>query len=478
MDTVQHVFKGTFAHSTHRCALEVLENHILGTDSAGKILFFEDAQEQTRLAQKWGFDEQKIEEFGKSEFIMPGLVDTHIHAPQYSFIGSGMERPLLEWLKHTTFPIEDTYSDLENARNLYSTVVKRTLRNGTTTACYFATIHTDASIVLAEMASQYGQRAFIGKVCMDRNNTYPKYIESTEESIRETKRFVEVLKNKKYERVKPIVTPRFGISCTEKLLNELGKYADEHQLHIQSHISESTAEIEEVLRLFPGYKNYTEVYNKNKLLTNKTVMAHGCYLTDEELHVFREKGAALSHCPNSNISLCSGHLDVQNVLRHKVKMGLGTDVAGGYSISLIDAIRKAIETSKIIFMEKIKRETNKINTNQKGKMAPNEVSGHAKNGTMEMELDYNVLSYKEAFRLATLGGSEALNIDHITGNFEVNKEFDALVINPEAKDSPFEVFSQISKEEMIQRFLYLGDDRNIKAVYVAGRCVVPFPSNA
>ncbi|XP_075135205.1 guanine deaminase isoform X1 [Leptodactylus fuscus] len=376
---------------------------------------------------------------------MPGMIDTHIHAPQYAFIGTGMERPLLEWLAHTTFPTEDKFSNLEMARNVYSAIVRRTLRNGTTTACYFATIHTDASIVLADTASQYGQRAFIGKVCMDHNDSFEKYCETTEESISETKRYYKVLLQENYDRVKPIITPRFAISCSEKLLYELGKFADEQDLHIQSHISESPAEIKEVLRLFPGYKTYTEVYNNNKLLTNKTVMAHGCYLTDKELHVFRERGASISHCPNSNISLCSGHLDVRNALNHRVKVGLGTDIAGGYSISLLDAIRKAIETSKILFMEK---------------------------------KNHNVLSYKEAFRLATLGGSEALSIDHITGSFEVGKEFDALLINPEAKDSPFEVFSHLSKAELLQRFLYLGDDRNIKAVYVAGRCVVPFLSNA
>lgn len=459
--------------------MEVLENYILGTNSAGKILFFEKTQEQSRLAQKWGFDESKIDVLGKNEFFMPGMVDTHIHAPQYSFIGTGMERPLLEWLKHTTFPIEDTYANLETASNVYNSVVKRTLRNGTTTACYFATIHTDASIVLADIANQYGQRAFIGKICMDSNNAYPQYKESTEESIKETKRFVEVMKKEKYDRVKPIVTPRFAVTCSEKLLNELGTLAEEHQLHIQSHISESPAEIEEVLNLFPGYKNYTDVYDRNKLLTDKTVMAHGCYLSNEELLIFREKGAAISHCPNSNISLCSGHLDVQNILKHKVKLGLGTDVAGGYSTSLLDAIRKAIETSKIIFMEKQKKqkENNVIDTFQKGKIDTSWINSNGKNSIMEMEANH-VLSIKEAFRLATLGGSEALSIDYITGNFEVGKEFDALLIDPEAIDSSFEVFSDIPKEEIIQRFLYLGDDRNIKAVYVAGRRVVPFLTNA
>ncbi|KAM9331390.1 guanine deaminase [Gastrophryne carolinensis] len=480
MDPVQHVFKGTFIHSTHTCAMEVLENHILGIDSAGKIIFFEDAQEQTRLSQKWGFLEDKIQELDKNEFFMPGMIDTHIHAPQYSFIGTGMERPLLEWLQHTTFPVEETYSDLDIARTLYDSVVRQTLKTGTTTACYFATIHTDASIVLADIAHRHGQRAFIGKICMDVNNAYPSYKESTEDSLQETKRFVEVLKEKKYNRVKPIVTPRFAIACSEKLLEELGHLAGEHNLHIQSHISESVAEIKEVLRLFPSYKNYTDVYNRNKLLTDKTVMAHGCYLSNEELLIFREKGAAISHCPNSNISLCSGHLDVRNALKHKVKLGLGTDVAGGYSISLLDAIRKAVETSKILYMEKQKRqkEDAEIDRLQNGKTTANEIHSTIKNGPVEEEANYQVLSIKEAFRLATLGGSEALGIDKVTGNFQVNKEFDALLINPEAVDSPFNVFSQISKEEMIEKFLYLGDDRNIKAVYVAGKRVVPFPSNA
>ncbi|KAM4807970.1 guanine deaminase [Rhinophrynus dorsalis] len=478
MDTVQHVFRGTFVHSTLTCDMEVLENYILGVGSTGKILFLEDAREQARLAQKWDFDERKVERLNKNEFFMPGMIDTHIHAPQYAFIGSGMDRPLLEWLKHITFPTEEKFTDLDLAETLYNAVVQRTLKNGTTTACYFATIHTEASLLLAHFAHHYGQRAFIGKVCMDSNKTYPKYIESTEESIEETKRFVEAMKNKNYERVKPIITPRFGISCSEKLLKELGKLADKYDVHIQSHISESKAEIEEVLKLFPNYNNYTEVYNRNNLLTNKTVMAHGCYLTDEELSMFRTKGSAISHCPNSNISLCSGHLDVRNIIKQKVKLGLGTDIAGGYSVSMLDAIRKAIETSKVIYMERQKtgkerktlfKNNNEEDTNKEIHSTENDKGG---------ENDYKVLSNQEAFRLATLGGSEALNIDKITGNFEVNKEFDALLINPEAEDSPFEVLSEIPVEDMVQKFLYLGDDRNIVAVYVAGKCVVPFSNNS
>ncbi|KAE8633087.1 hypothetical protein XENTR_v10001774 [Xenopus tropicalis] len=405
MDTVQHVFRGTFVHSTQTCPMEVLENHILGVGSTGKILFIEHAEKEAQLALKWKFDESKIEDLGKNEFFMPGMIDTHIHAPQYSFIGSGMDRPLLQWLEHITFPTEEKFSDLDLASNIYETVVRRTLKNGTTTACYFATIHTDASLVLADIADRYGQRAFIGKVCMDSNTAYPEYIESTEESIAETQRFVEAMQNMKYDRVKPIITPRFAVSCSERLLCELGRLADSYGLHIQSHISESVAEIQEVLNLFPEYNNYTEVYSKNKLLTNMTVMAHGCYLTDEELHLFRSNGSAISHCPNSNISLCSGHLDVSNVIKQKVKVGLGTDIAGGYSISMLDAIRKAIETSKILFMEREKRrkESKTIHNHlqeENGMLPEKECNCRIKNNGKK------VLSDQEAFRLATLGGSQ------------------------------------------------------------------------
>ncbi|XP_040305284.1 guanine deaminase isoform X5 [Herpailurus yagouaroundi] len=379
---------------------------------------------------------------------MPGLVDTHIHAAQYSFAGSNVDLPLLDWLTKYTFPVEHKFQNLDFAEEIYTRVVRRTLKNGTTTACYFGTIHTDSSLLLAEITDKFGQRAFVGKVCMDLNVTVPEYKETTEVSIEETERFVSRMLQKSYSRVKPIVTPRFSLSCSETLLGKLGNLAKTHNLHIQSHISENTSEVAAVKNLFPDYKNYTDVYDRNNLLTNKTVMAHGCYLSAEELNVFRERGAALSHCPNSNLSLSSGFLNVLEVMKHKVKIGLGTDVAGGYSSSMLDAIRRAVMVSNILLINKI-----------------NEKS----------------LSLKEAFRLATLGGSQALGLEKEIGNFEVGKEFDALLINPKASDSPIDLFSGDffgdPSEAVIQKFLYVGDDRNIEEVYVGGKQVVPFSSS-
>uniref|UniRef100_A0A8C9ECY3 Guanine deaminase n=1 Tax=Phocoena sinus TaxID=42100 RepID=A0A8C9ECY3_PHOSS len=375
-------------------------------------MFLEEASQQEKLAKEWCFKPCEIRELSHHEFFMPGLVDTHIHAPQYSFAGSNVDLPLLEWLTKYTFPTEHKFQSIDFAEEVYTRVVRRTLKNGTTTACYFATIHTDSSLLLAEITDKFGQRAFVGKVCMDLNDTVPEYKETTEESIKETERFVSEM------------------------------------LQRNSHISENHDEVKAVKNLYPGYKNYTDVYDKNNLLTNKTVMAHGCYLSEEELDVFRERGASISHCPNSNLSLSSGLLNVPEVLRHGVKIGLGTDVAGGYSSSMLDAIRRAVMVSNMLSV-------NKINAKS--------------------------LTLKEVFRLATLGGSQALGLDRQIGNFEVGKEFDALLINPKASDSPIDLFyvdfvGDIS-EAIIQKFLYLGDDRNIEEVYVSGKQVVPFSSS-
>ncbi|XP_043920322.1 guanine deaminase isoform X2 [Protopterus annectens] len=399
------VFKGTFVHATATLPMCILEEHILGVDSTGKIAFLEPAEKQDELSIEWDFECSDIRELGEGEFFMPGFVDTHIHASQYSFSGTALDLPLLDWLNKYTFPVEAKFDDLSFAKDVYTKVVKRTLKNGTTTACYFATIHTDSSLLLADITNTFGQRALVGKVCMDFNIAHQKYKETPRESVEETQRFIDELQNK------------------------------------QSHISESLKETEAVKMLFCGFQNYSDVYDKHRLLTDKTVMAHGCHLSNEELQLFKCRGAAISHCPNSNISLISGVLDVRNVLNHGVKIGLGTDAAAGYSHSMLDAIRRAIDTSKYISMH---------------------------------DSSYKTLSYKEVFRLATLGGSEALGLQNTIGNFEVEKEFDALLISP-VSDGPFDVFDSDSNEDVVQKFINLGDDRNIKEVYVAGKKVIPFP---
>ncbi|CAL8248713.1 unnamed protein product [Merluccius merluccius] len=437
--TVSKVFRGTFVHSTQQDALVVLEDTLLGVDSNGKISFVERGQELENVSAKFGF-KCDVTQLSPHEFFMPGLVDTHIHASQYSYAGTALDLPLLQWLTTYTFPVESQYTDLEFARRVYTQVVKRTLRNGTTTACYFATIHTDASLLLAQIANDFGQRALVGKVCMDRNGALEQYKEGTQESLDETSRFIRELLKRKYLLVKPVMTPRFAVSCSGELLLKLSEIAKNNNLHIQSHISETKEEVKLVKQLFPDLETYTDVYNEHNLLTNKTIMAHGCHLSDKELELFHKKGTSLAHCPNSNISLCSGLLDVRKVLSHKVKLGLGTDVAGGYSASMLDAVRRARDTSKALSI-----------------MDPTRVP----------------LTFEETFRLATLGGSQALSMDGQTGNFEVGKDFDALRVNVAVPDGPIDLVQYDGPKILLEKFLNTGDDRNILEVYVAGRKVVP-----
>ncbi|KAF3695937.1 Guanine deaminase [Channa argus] len=437
---IKLVFRGTFIHSTQKSALDILEDALLGVDTAGKIAFIGNSQELEKLSQTFGFSPSDVTQLTQHEFFMPGLVDTHIHASQYSYAGTALDMPLLQWLTTYTFPVESHFKDLEFAHRVYAQVVKRTLRNGTTTACYFATIHTDASLLLGQIANDFGQRALVGKVCMDSKNSL-NYCETTPESQNETRRFIKELLDRKYPLVKPVVTPRFVLSCTKDLLGELGTIAKKTNLHIQSHISENVEEVKLVKQHFPDCKNYADIYHKYNLLTDKTVMAHGCYLSDEELSLFRETGASLSHCPNSNISLCSGVLNVRNVLKHKVKLGLGTDVAGGYSASMLDAMRRALDVSKFLTIQ---------------------------------NPEHSTLTFEEVFRLATLGGSEALSLDDQTGNFEVGKDFDALRVNLTVPGGPIDLIQKSEPKIQLEKFMNLGDDRNIVEVFVAGRKVVPF----
>ncbi|KAF7667887.1 hypothetical protein LDENG_00042290 [Lucifuga dentata] len=442
---IPHVYRGTFIHSTPLTALQILEDALLGVNTEGKIAFIGEGVALDKLSQTFGFSPPDVTQLTQHEFFMPGMVDTHIHASQYVYAGTALDLPLLEWLNTYTFPVESGFKDLEFACRVYTQVVKRTMKTGTTTACYFATIHTDASLLLGQIANDFGQRALVGKVCMDRNNAVKHYKETCQESQDETCRFIAELLNKKYPLVKPVVTPRFAPSCSEALLAQLGAIAKNNNLHIQSHISENPEEVKLVKELFPESKSYTDVYHKHNLLTDKTVMAHGCYLTDEELVLFRETGASLSHCPNSNISLCSGILDVRKVLNHKVKLGLGTDVAGGYSSSMLDTVRKTLDLSKILTIQNPK---------------------------------YNTLTFEEIFRLATLGGSQALALDDQIGNFEVGKDFDALRVNVAAPRGPIDLFKSEEPKILLEKFLNLGDDRNIMEVYVAGKKVIPFTKPA
>ncbi|KAF2075595.1 hypothetical protein CYY_003100 [Polysphondylium violaceum] len=434
------IFKGTVIHSLKIDHVEILPNSLLGVNgNNGKIEFLKSnindfEGELLSLEKDYQIDKnQDIVDLG-NKFIIPGFIDTHAHAPQYHNAGTGTDLPLLKWLEKYTFPVESRFKDLEFAKNVYSKVVDRMLKNGTTTVCYYATLHLPASKLLADIVGQRGQRAFIGKVCMDRHSP-DHYVESTADSIKDTREFVDTILAAGNPLVQPIVTPRFAPSCTDELMTQLGQLAQEKNTMIQSHLSENLDEVAWVKSLYPTLPSYTHVYKHFNLLNNKTIMAHAIHLSDSEISLIKQCEAGISHCPTSNFTLSSGCLDTRKILEAGVKLGLGTDVSGGFHPSILYVIKDAIKSSN---------------------------HHHFNNA------QYKPLSFEEAFYLATVGGSQVCGLQDTIGNFLVGKEFDAQIIDPYVANGPFDVFEADSLKDIFQKFIFLGDDRNVSDVYVKG----------
>jgi guanine deaminase len=374
-------------------------------------------------------------------FIIPGFIDTHIHSPQYVFTGTGYDLGLLEWLQKYTFPKECQFDDLVHARKVYGKVVAKTLKNGTTCCSYYATIHKHSAVELAKICIEKGQRGFIGKVNMDRNSP-DYYIETTDSSLKDTREFVKEVFELESDLVVPCITPRFVPTCTSELMKGLAQISNEFNIPIQSHLSENKNEIQWVKELHPESMTYSHCYYDHGLLNNQTIMAHCVYLEESERTLLKDQGVGIAHCPSSNFSLHSGVMNVRQLVQQGFeKIGLGTDCAGGYSCSMMDAMRQALIASKVIHIDSRSEENKEI---------------------------FDALHYYHVFYLATLGGAKVMNLDQKLGNFEVGKEFDALVVDMDGID----LFDHDDEQTRFEKFIYLGDDRNIRQVYVKGKQVI------
>ncbi|KAL7719058.1 Guanine deaminase [Entamoeba marina] len=421
-----HIFNGHIIDAPSPDQLRI-RNAYIGVEN-GVISFVKED------LNKNDYPTARFTELTSGQFIIPGLVDCHLHAAQYAFIATAFGKPLLEWLEATVHKYEPKCASVTYASSLYEKIVRKTLQNGTTTACYFGTIHVDATVQLAHICERRRQRAFVGKVNQDQ--MFPDELkEDTTVSIEETNQFIKKIQGLKY--VKPVITPRFAVSCTRDLMKQLGDLAKEKDVLIQTHLSESVNECELIGSMYPECTNYTNVYDKYNLLGNNTILAHSIHLSDDELTVIKETRSSVIHCPNANLTMKSGVCQVKNLLEKKVKIGLGTDVSGGHSASMVDAMRMAMLVGNINAFEK------------------NNCS----------------ISLSEVLYLATLGGAECLGLKESIGSFDSGKQFDALVIDCNSADSPIDVFEWNAIEDLFGRFILQGDSRNIRDVYVDGQLV-------
>lgn len=332
------LLKGNFIYSIDKNEIEIKENQYLLVKD-GKVEGF--YNEVPSIAK-----DVKVEDY-KDNIIIPGLSDLHVHAPQYAFRGMGMDMQLLDWLNTYAFKEEGKYKDLEYAKKQYSKFVDDVKNSATTRLSIFATLHKDATIMLMDLLENAGVKAYVGKVNMDRNS--PEFLsEDTIESKEDTIEWLEQIKDR-YKNIKPILTPRFIPSCTDKLMDEIQNINKKYKLPIQSHLSENTSEIDWVADLHPDTNNYAEAYDKYNLFgkENKTIMAHCVHCPDDELNLIKQNNVTVAHCPQSNANLTSGIAPIKKMLDMGIYVGLGSDIAAGSSLSIFRAMSDAVQVSKL-----------------------------------------------------------------------------------------------------------------------------------
>ena len=370
--------------------------------------------------------------------VFPGMVDLHVHAPQYAFRGMCMDLELMDWLDRYTFPEEEKYEDLAYAERAYGMFVDAVRRGATTRACIYATRHRYATELLMQLMEDSGLVSYVGKVNMDREASETLVEDSADISAYTTFGWLNAVMGR-FEHTKPILTPRFIPCCTDKLMEELREIQMAYGIPVQSHLSESKGEIDFVKHLRPDNAFYGDAYNEYDLFGKnddintdvKTVMAHCVWSSDEEIALMRKNGVFVAHCPASNMNLTSGIAPIRRYLELGLHVGLGSDVAGGHSESVFRAITDAIQVSKMYF-----RMVNE---------------------------SYKPLVFSEAFYLATKGGGAFFGK---VGSFEEGYEFDAIVMDDSVLTHP----QALNLAERMERAVYLGlDSKPICAKYVAGR---------
>ena len=361
------------------------------------------------------------------QLIIPGMIDTHVHYPQSDMIASYGEQ-LLTWLETYTFPTESQFSDQAHARDVAGFFLSELLRNGTTTALVFGTVHPESVDAFFEEAQQRNLRMIGGKVLMDRN--CPDYLQDTAETAyTDSKRLIE--KWHGTDRLLYAVTPRFAPTSSNEQLAKAGQLLEEFpDVYLHTHVAENQDEVAWVRELFPESRSYLDVYQQYKLLKPRSVLAHCIHLDKQDKQCMAKTGSAAAFCPTSNLFMGSGLFDYEDMNQQGIRVGLGTDVGGGTSFSLLETSSEAYKVTQML-----------------GKK----------------------LSAFQALYLATLSGAKALYLDDKIGNFEVGKEADFAVLDF-AGTPLMERRSQHCKDlhEKLFSLMMLGDDRAVSATYVLG----------
>ncbi len=444
------VVLGTGLHTPTRDRLEVLEDCAFIIDGTGRIadVIRPDDPRQAVLVA-WAEAQRALHRLPADAWLIPGLVDLHIHAPQWPQLGKALDEPLEVWLQKYTFPLEARFADPDFAAEVYDDLVRSLLAQGTTTALYFGSVHRQPNLILAEACLRHGQRALVGKVAMDDPATCPDYYRDADAAtgIAETRAFIAELRAMQGDDplVLPVITPRFIPSCTDALLEGLGELARETGCHVQTHASESDWAAGHV-RDRLGCSDCTAL-DRFGLLTDRTVLAHANFIDGRDMALMARRGAAVAHCPMSNAYFANAIFPVRRALEAGVEVGLGTDISGGFSPSILDGLRHALMTSRHL-------------GRGADPMLPPETRGTGE----------TPLTAVEAFWLATAGGADALSLP--VGRLAEGHVFDALVIRANLPGSGLRHFPGDDRsEEIFEKIVLTADRAAISDIWVQGRKV-------
>ncbi len=378
-----------------------------------------------------GFQQVVTDDHGDN-IVMAGFIDAHIHFPQLRLLAAP-GKDLLDWLTRFTFPEEARYGDFDYAKAQADLFLKHLFAHGTTAAMAFCSVHKASADALFEAALARNMALITGKTMMDRNAIPAVHDDAATGGI-DSELLYRAWHGK--GRLRYAVSPRFAITSSEAQLKVAGELLQSlPDALMQTHISESAGEIARVKALFPNERDYTAVYERFGLVNDRGIFAHGIHLSESECQRLHAAGATIAHCPTSNNFLGSGLMSMAHLARQErpVKYAVATDVGGGTSYSMLATLGEAYK--------------------------------------VQMLTGYKA-SALEFFRLATLGNAERLRIDHEAGSLDVGKHADIVVLDPKATPvlAARQELSQ-SLEETLFALMILGDDRAVRATYVAGERV-------
>lgn len=433
---------GTYFTATDPNNVQSVKDALIMIDQTGVIQRILQPSDQEYAAQLQSARQaDRLLELDSDQYILPGFIDLHVHAPQWPQAGLALDRPLADWLNHYTFPLEVKFSDPAYAQRVYHDFVHTLLANGTTAAMMFGTIHFDANMTLAKEVVSQGLRGFIGQVVMDNPDQTPDYYRnsSAKAALQSTENFIQAvlkMQSRTGQTITPVITPRFVPSCTDEALVGLGQLARRYNLPVQSHLSESNWEHGYAIERFGQHD--TTVMDHFGLLTDRAVMAHGTQLTPGDWQVLRERRTAIAHCPISNIYFGNGILPVNRLLKLGNKLGLGSDISGGYTPSLYHNARQAVKSSQQL----TDGVDNHLLAEQRG------VQGSR-------------ITMANAFYLATRGGAQALHLkagviqEGYTADLQIVRMHRALM--------------SLTTADIFQRLMYQTEQADICHVFVGGR---------